>query len=119
MKKPRSVFVFGSNLRGLHGAGAALTASREYGAMEGIGVGFASQHSYALPTKNQFFRTLPLRDIADEVRIFCALAADLPEDTFVVTRIGCGLAGYTDAQIAPFFKDAPENCELPEGWRDV
>lgn len=110
------IFVFGSNLAGRHGKGAALFARLNHGAIYGIGVGMQGK-SYAIPTKDRNLRTLPLEEIARYVNTFKAFAVRNPFFTFNVTRIGCGLAGYTDAQIAPMFVDAPINCKLPQGWR--
>jgi len=109
------IFVFGSNLAGRHGKGAALEARLKHGAIYGNGQGLQGR-SYAIPTKDHQLRTLPLTDIDFHVRDFMHYAREHPEMTFNVTRIGCGLAGYTDEQIAPMFKDAPPNCNLPEGW---
>lgn len=111
-----SVFVFGSNLAGRHGAGAALCALQEHGAAYGVGVG-RQGNSYAIPTKDEELRTLPLVKIAPHVGRFLRYAYARPEERFQVTRVGCGLAGYTDADIAPMFATAPPNCDLPEGWR--
>jgi hypothetical protein len=110
------IFVFGSNLAGKHGKGAALCALRERGAIYGQGVGRQGQ-SYAIPTKDENLSTLPLIRIQVYVHQFKRYARENPELTFQVTRIGCGLAGYKDEDISPFFVDAPENCKLPEGWR--
>ena len=110
------IFVFGSNLAGRHGKGAALTARMAYGAIYGQGVGLQGR-SYAIPTKGWTIQTLQLDTIQLHVDEFIQFAEAHPELTFNVTRIGCGLAGYTDAQIAPMFKGAPTNCELPQGWR--
>lgn len=110
------IFVFGSNLAGRHGKGAALHARYFYGAYYGRGSGAQGQ-SYAIPTKDFNLRTLPLESIETYVNGFLLYARAHPELRFNVTRIGCGLAGYTDTDIAPLFKDAPENCDLPEGWR--
>jgi hypothetical protein len=112
------IFVFGSNLAGRHGKGAALTARLEHGAIYGQGRGIQGQ-SYAIPTKDEFLKTLPLWQIGEYVAHFLDFARAMPQYTFNVTRIGCGLAGYTDADIAPFFKDAPANCNLPIEWRNV
>lgn len=110
------IFVFGSNLAGVHGAGAALCAAREYGAIRGQGVG-PQGNSYAIPTKDENIETLPLERIKPFVLQFLDYARIHKELRFEVTRIGCGLAGYTDNDIYPMFEDAPENCELPPGWR--
>jgi hypothetical protein len=110
------VFVFGSNLAGRHGKGAALCARQEYGAEYGVGEG-RTGNAYAIPTKGHRLEVLPLTSIEKSVRKFLAYAAQHSSEQFFVTRIGCGLAGYTDAQIAPFFKYAPPNVELPKEWR--
>lgn len=112
-----AIFVFGSNLAGRHGKGAALAALRNHGAIYGQPVGLQGQ-SYAIPTKDQQLRPLSLSTIRISVEIFISFAKQHPELQFKVTRIGCGLAGYSDEQIAPLFRDAPENCALPYGWRD-
>jgi hypothetical protein len=111
-----SIFVFGSNLAGRHGKGAALHARQHCGATYGKGEGRTGL-SYAIPTKGYRLETLPLDRIDVGVRAFIAYAKEHPELTFEVTRIGCGLAGYVDAQIAPMFATAPPNCCLPAGWR--
>lgn len=117
---PKFIFVFGSNQAGRHGKGAALTAVREHGAIPGQAFG-PQGFSFAIPTKDERLRPLPLWRIEMYVEAFLSFARttqDLhPELTFKVTRIGCGLAGYKDSQIAPMFAGAPANCELPEGWR--
>lgn len=110
------VFVFGSNLAGRHGAGAARHALRQYGAVYGVGVG-RTGNAYAIPTKDENIMTLPLERIAGYVSDFLSHARKNPDTEFEVTRIGCGLAGYADAQIAPMFVTAPSNCQLPDGWR--
>jgi hypothetical protein len=115
---PNRIFVFGSNYAGIHGAGAAKAAHRFYGAEWGKGEGIQG-NSYAIPTKNVYLGTLSLNDISRHVDLFLEFARNYPELYFFVTRIGCGLAGYQDDQIAPMFKDAPVNCELPHGWREM
>lgn len=112
------IFVFGSNLAGRHGKGGALYAVKNHGAEYGVGVGRTGD-SYAIPTKNQNLKTLPLEVIAVYVRQFLDYAKLNPELRFFVTKIGCGLAGYKEADISPMFKEAPENCLLPEGWRNT
>lgn len=109
------IFVFGSNKRGAHGAGAALCAHREHGAVLGDGEGLTGR-SYALPTKGWRLEVLPLEDIKVHVDRFLDFARSRPDLRFLVTRVGCGLAGYTDEDIAPLFADAPDNCDLPDGW---
>lgn len=111
------IFVFGSNEAGRHGAGAALFARQRRGAVYGEGRG-PTGFAYAIPTKDKELRTLPLARIKSGIEQFLCYAAEHPELEFEVTRIGCGLAGYSDASIAPLFKDAPANCILPCGWRN-
>lgn len=115
---PARVFVFGSNLAGRHGKGAAQEALRKHGAIMGQGVGLQGQ-SYALPTKDEYLRPLPLSEIGQYVSEFLDVARARRDTVFTVTRVGCGLAGYTDDDIAPMFADAPENCILPSGWRTL
>src|SRR4051812_8087635 len=114
----QEIFVFGSNLAGRHGKGAAKAAAEQFGAVYGQGVG-RQGNSYAIPTKDKYLHTLPLHTIAGYVRDFLDYARAHPELQFNVTRVGCGLAGYSDAHIAPMFRDAPENCKLDSRWDKV
>lgn len=112
------VFVFGSNLAGRHGAGSALQAVKEFGAVYGCGFG-RQGNSYAIPTKDAELKTLPLERIQSYVRSFLVYARAHKNITFKVVAIGTGLAGYKHAQIAPMFKDAPKNCELNMEWYKI
>lgn len=105
------IFVFGSNLAGRHGKGAALFARKHHGAIYGQGIGLQG-NSYGIPTKGHRLEILPLSQIAIYVRQFVKFATDHPEHEFRVTRIGCGLAGYKVDQIAPLFNGAPANCSF-------
>jgi hypothetical protein len=109
------IFVFGSNLRGIHGAGAAKDAVRYHGAVRGVAEGLQG-NAYGIATKDRELRPRTLDEIRASVETFKAFARETPELTYQVTRIGCGLAGYTDTQIGPMFADAPMNCELPLAW---
>lgn len=111
------VFVFGSNLAGRHGKGAAKAAAERFGAKYGVGEGLTGR-SYAIPTKDANLKILPLSDIQRSVEKFIRLVSANPDTGFFVTRIGCILAGYKDAQIAAMFKNAPQNCNFPEEWRE-
>lgn len=113
--KPGVVFVFGSNLAGYHRKGAARDARLLYGARSGVGVGLTGD-AYAIPTKDARLYVLPLNTIRYHVDNFLHFAKAESQLNFFVTRIGCGYAGYKDEHIAPMFKDAPANCELPEAW---
>lgn len=110
--KPNEIFVFGSNLAGSHGGGAARLAYNRFGAIWGQGVGLQGQ-SYAIPTMQGGVETI--RPYVDE---FIAFAKAHPELIFLVTRIGCGIAGFTDNQISPLFADAHDvdNIVLPPRW---
>ncbi len=110
--QPGEIFVFGSNLQGMHGGGAARIAHRNFGAIMGQGVGLQGQ-CYAIPTMQGDVETI--RPYVDE---FIAFAKAHQELTFLVTRIGCGIAGFTDEEIAPLFAEAHNvgNIVLPEGW---
>lgn len=106
------VFVFGSNLEGAHGGGAALLAWRKFGAIWGQGVGLQGQ-SYGIPTMQGGVDTI--KPYVDE---FIAFAKQHPKLTFLVTRIGCGIAGFTNEEISPLFEEAHGigNIVLPPGW---
>ena len=110
------IFVFGSNLSGIHGAGAAKAALK-FDACWGKGVGHIGQ-SYALPTKGLKIVTMQLAEVIPYITRFVQYAKDNPELTFFVTRVGYGLAGFTDADIAPLFIGATDNCNFPEEWKE-
>lgn len=112
------IFVFGSNLAGRHGKGAALFALQNHGAEYGVGIG-RTGNAFAIPTKDDNLCTLPLDSICRYVNGFIEYAKEHPKLEFQVTKIGCGLAGYQESDIAPLFNDAPENCHLPDGWRSA
>jgi len=112
-------FVFGSNLGGCHGAGAALQAKRLFGAKYGEGEGLTG-NAYALPTKATpaMTDTLSLTTVLANIDTFKQFAHDTPSRLFQVTRIGCGLAGLGEfeSMIRDAFLDAPDNCLLPGVW---
>lgn len=110
-----TIFVFGSNLAGRHGKGAALEARLKHGAVYGVGVG-RTGNAYAIPTKDLRLNTLELDEIKLYVDQFILYAKAHPELKFYVTRVGCGLAGYKNKDIAPMFVDAPDNCSLDLEW---
>ena len=109
------IFVFGSNLAGIHAGGAARVAYERFGAIMGQGVGIQGQ-SYAIPTMHGGVEKI--KPYVDE---FIALAREWDQNTFYVTRIGCGIAGFTDEEIAPLFADAVElyNVRLPESFYNI
>lgn len=109
------IFVFGSNLAGSHGGGAARLAHNRFGAIWGQGVGLQGQ-SYAIPTMQGGVETI--KPYVDE---FITFAKENKHLTFLVTRIGCGIAGFRDNEVAPLFKDAidAENIVLPKEFFSV
>lgn len=108
-----AVFVFGSNLAGNHAGGAARHAFEQWGAIMGQGVGRQGQ-SYAIPTLDGNFTHIGIGMIGRYVREFLTYAAANPGDSFLVTAIGCGIAGMDPAEIAPLFAGATENVFLSE-----
>lgn len=109
------IFVFGSNLSGIHGGGAARFAHIHKGAVMGVGEGLTGD-CYALPTVGEGITRMQYADALPHIQKFLQFAKDHPDLEFQVTRVGCGLAGFTDAQIAPLFRDAPSNCLFDTAW---
>lgn len=109
---PNEIFVFGSNEAGVHGAGAAKFARQAFGAQQGVGIG-PTGRCYALPTKDRRIQTLPLERIRSHVDAFLAHARQHPDRRFLLTAVGCGLAGYSAPEIAPMFSEAPGNVVFP------
>lgn len=105
--KPNEIFVFGSNLQGYHGGGAARLAMNQWGAVWGQGTGLQGQ-TYAIPTMQGGIGT-----IHPYIDQFIKFAQNDPERTFLVTEIGCGIAGFRPADIAPLFKNA---INIPNIW---
>lgn len=112
---PGEIFVFGSNLAGMHGGAAARLAYQKFGAVWGKGVGLHGC-SYAIPTMHG-----GVERIAPYVDEFIAFARNHPDLTFLVTEIGCGIAGFTPEEIAPLFSRARdvENIHLPARFREL
>lgn len=111
-----AIWVFGSNLLGRHAGGAARVAAERFGARDGVAYG-ATGDAYAIPTVGRYGERLPLEQVGEEVAAFITYARLHSVSRFFVTRVGCGIAGFTDADIAPLFREAPANCSLPEAWR--
>lgn len=113
--KENEIFVFGSNLQGMHGGGAARLAHEKFGAIWGQGVGLQGQ-SYGIPTMHGGVDAI--KPYVDE---FIEFAKSHPELTFLVTRIGCGIAGFRDEEIAPLFKECieMENVCLPRSFHSI
>lgn len=111
------IFVFGSNLAGIHGAEAAQAARLYYQAVLGVGIGVTGS-SYAIPTKDANFNCLTLDVIKEHVDNFIEYANANLDKEFFITRVGCGLAGNADADIAPMFKGCSDNCDFAEDWKE-
>jgi hypothetical protein len=109
------IFVFGSNLEGMHGGGAARIAHQKFGAEWGVGVGPTGK-CYAIPTMHGGIDTI--KPYVDD---FITYAKEHTNQHFYVTRIGCGIAGFTDEQMAPLFKDLQEldNVSIPKQWEEI
>lgn len=112
---PNDIFVFGSNLHGRHAGGAARIALNRFGAILGQGIGLQG-NSYAIPTMQGGVETI--KPYVDEFISFAKGHTDL---TFYVTKIGCGIAGFSFEEIAPLFADALSisNIRLPEEFVEI
>lgn len=110
--EPGEIFVFGSNASGAHGGGAARDAYERFGAIWGQGSGLQGS-SYGIDTMSG--RAVFEREAATFVRF----AAEHPELRFLLTEVGCGIAGYAPEEVAPFFADAPANVVLPESFARI
>lgn len=113
-----SIFVFGSNEAGIHGAGAARYALMHKGAVYGVGYGRQGD-SFAIPTKDWTVDQLPLDTIKSYVDGFIRFAKTFNTAEFHLTKIGCGLAGFQQSDIAPMFADAPKNVFLIDDFGNV
>ena len=111
------VFVFGSNTEGRHGAGAALEARQKWGAIYGQASG-RQGNSYGIITKElrSGYALVTLDDIRKNVQEFIRYATAHSHEMFIITKIGCGLAGFKEKDIAPMFNYAPENCKFTADW---
>lgn len=119
------IFVFGSNTTGHHGKGAAKQARNQLGAKQGVGEGLTGR-CYALPTLNAYFRQRTEVELIESIREFYQCATDHPELTFLLTKVGCGLAGYDEEFIKGLFyapvlflqaPRPPTNIVWPDGWK--
>ena len=116
--QPDEIFVFGSNLDGVHGAGAALFARKNCGAVLGVGEGLTGQ-SYALPTCKHAGVPLSLEDVGGAIDRFLMFADYHPELKFFMTACGTGIAGFSHEQIAGEFCMIPNNCRMPPEWEHL
>jgi hypothetical protein len=118
--KDNEIFVFGSNLAGRHGAGAAKLAAEKFGAEMGIGEGLTGR-CYAFPTKDKYIQTLPLSSIINSAEKLFEVVKNNSDKKFIITAVGCGLAGYTANEIAPIFERFIhlDNVSLPKSFIDT
>jgi hypothetical protein len=111
------VFVFGSNTAGRHGSGAARLALKKFGAVYGQGEGFTGS-CYALPTLDDRLKRLPHQFLWDGVQIFLDIARKRGDLTFLLTKVGCGLAGYPEPYMRSMFIEVPKNVKRPPDWEE-
>lgn len=111
-----TVFVFGSNLAGTHAGGAAKIALQHFGAVKGAGRGWAGQ-SYAIPTMNEHLQQMPLSQIEHYINDFKIYTKNHPKIKYFITAVGCGVAGYKVAEIAPMFKGISKNVIFPISFK--
>lgn len=111
------VFVFGSNTLGIHGAGAAAYAHRKLGAEIGVGEG-PTGRTYALPTCYQPGEPVTLQELAVYIDNFFSYAKLNPQQRFFVSKVGCGIAGFDENDVAYIFHElgVPDNCDIPPDW---
>lgn len=116
----KNIFTFGSNLRGAHGKGSALEAKNKWGAKTGVGIGIQGS-SYAIPTKDENLKVLPIEEIKKYVDEFTKFAEANPDMKFSVVKIGTGLAGYSNEEMAPLFTEARklQNVNLDPEWNEI
>lgn len=116
--RPNSRFVFGSNLAGRHGAGSARAAMLHYGAALGVYYG-PTGNSFAIPTVDTAIEKLPIEIIQMYIKQLIQYALEHHGEVFFVTRLGCGIAGFTDEQIAGLFNNGHNyhNFDFPIEWR--
>jgi len=114
--EPNEVFVFGSNLNGAHMGGAAKFAAEKFGAIEGQGEGLQGQ-SYAFPTLGKSMEVLTPWRMEDAVKRLYRAADANPDKTFLLTKVGCGIAGLSEERMKKLFEgERPDNIVFPGGW---
>ena len=114
--KDNEIFVFGSNLAGRHGAGAALQAKKQFGAKNGVGEGLTGM-AYAFPTLGKKLEQLPMSSLQASRDKLYSKCAEHPKTRFLLTKVGCGLAGYPEADMKALFTNAPANLIMPDDWK--
>lgn len=110
------IFVFGSSLGGIHAGGAARQAHREFDAEWGVGEGMTGK-CYAFPALDAEFERLPILHLENARELLYKTCRENPNLRFLLTKVGCGIAGYDESTMRGLFTDAPENLILPEDWK--
>lgn len=108
--EPQQIFIFGSNLAGIHAGGAARQAKEQFGAIEGQGEGLQGQ-SYAFPTLDKHFGKLTVRELEVSVKNLYREANDNPDKEFLLTKVGEGIAGYSPEYMKTLFGELPKNIK--------
>lgn len=115
--QPHQIIVVGTNEKGHHAGGAAAQAYRDFGALYGLGRESIGGQSYGIVTLDSQMNQVPLGDIGMQVAILRGIALLNPHKEFLLTKIGCGIAGFDEKDIKPLFKSMPDNVVLPEDWK--
>lgn len=119
--KAKMVFVFGSNMLGQHIGGAAKVAKEVYGAREGCWGGMTSPYSFGIATLGIDFEMVSLAFIKAQVKSLTSKVKEYEDEIFFITRVGCGIAGFSDCDIAPLFSEFVkfDNVSLPDTWKQI
>jgi len=115
--KENQIFVFGSNLAGRHAGGAAKQAHKDFGAEWGISRGRTGQ-SYAFPTLDKEMNQLPIEELKNEVKYLYEYCEGNKDQTFLLTKVGCGIAQIRESVMKSLFTNPPKNLVLPEDWKN-
>lgn len=113
-----NIFVFGSNLQGRHGKGAALHAKLHYGAKNGVAEGLTGS-AYALPTKNTPYKNMSFEELSVHAEKFVIFSKQRQDLTFLLTKIGCGLAGFNEKEVSKLFNSCLDNVLLVDEKENV
>ena len=115
--KENQIFIFGSNLAGKHVGGAALQAKEEFGAEEGVGEGLTGQ-CYAFPTLNEKNKKRTKQELEESIKkLWICCVSYFGEKEFLLTKVGCGIAGYKESYIKALFRGFPRNLIKPKDWQ--
>lgn len=113
--EPNQIFVYGTNANGIHAGGAALQA-RKFGALYGVASGPTGGQTYGIVTLDRDMNKVLLSNIREQAEQLKFIAQANPDYEFLLTAVGCGIAGFSEDEIKPFFADCPENVIKPKGW---